>query len=988
MRSPAKSTILSVLLAAAALACARPATARIHEGDPEYKDLLGVEEQFHVGPYAPKAGTTGATSAQDVPDIFGPGAVLTVGNVFMKCTNYGFDGNPFTNLSSDPSGQWPGASGIEYMNLIGIAVGAVNPLATDPTAMRRVSYLTEWRPPTLDPEDRMYRSYDGIVNGQRYVNDDGDFDPVTGDPRIDEDFLDGRDNDGDGKIDEDFGAIGQQMYTCVMSDNTPQAINASATERHVPLGIECRKSDWAYSIPGYTDFNVIEYDIYNRSGHTLDSVVFGIRSDLDCGPIAQANYWTDDYNLPQYPHGDFIIKTRPSDLRRQDGRIHEDGSLNDDPHLPVPDVDADSALCPRYKLRIIGWSTVDDNGDDGKTPGIGTVQLINFTLDPLGATGPSRFGLHSFRSFPSGTPYASGGNPTIDQQRYELMTSTDVGITNVDPATGFVLPTYTTGDQKGDYSDWASVGPWLQWPDGGHIQVTIAFGVQPGTLGSASRYASDYEAAVDPSADGVPEGSPKGLALISKYKSLENALAAQLAYDGQDEIHAWPWLTDFHGRETGVIAPRGQTLYLAAPCSRDNDTRTVTEHKRVWFDFDCDYCTGGYSPAHGGLFHRNWVAESPPPSPNTNLALNYNYSDNPDRKFVPAGDHQVTLAWDNLSETTADPKSSQFDFRGYKVWKVSNWQRPVGSGGPFEDDWTLLADYRLFDAHDDNGVSKCPPESVAAGVCTDTTQVLYPYIYVPSTGEHKRLVLHRGDLWNEQTGEVLHPDTTLLCQNYPDCKADQGYPLGQISGAKVTHIRYPVGRYHIVDRQVKNGFLYFYSVTAYDSTGRGASLSMLNSRRTAVEAEGVVPQSAATTGSKAGEGVWVVPNPYRGVRQLNQRPSAWDLTPNASDPTGTHIDFFGLPTGEWAIEIFTVSGDLVQTLRSTDAVNESIRPVVTDPNGVKRPGYNRQEDNPNDGQARWNLISRNGQDVVSGVYLFTVEVGGQVKHRGKFVIIR
>jgi len=29
-----------------------------------------------------------------------------------------------------------------------------------------------------------------------------------------------------------------------------------------------------------------------------------------------------------------------------------------------------------------------------------------------------------------------------------------------------------------------------------------------------------------------------------------------------------------------------------------------------------------------------------------------------------------------------------------------------------------------------------------------------------------------------------------------------------------------------------------------------------------------------------------------------------------------------------------------------------------------------------------------GQDVVSGIYLFTVELGGSVKHRGKFVIIR
>src|SRR5437667_2458318 len=114
-----------------------------------------------------------------IPDIYGPGAVLTVGNVVMKVTNYGLIGNPFTNISSDPSGQWPGASGIEYLDFILLALGGVNPTATDPTAVRRVSYLPEWWPPSSDPEDRMYRAYDGTINGNRLVNDDGAYDPIT-----------------------------------------------------------------------------------------------------------------------------------------------------------------------------------------------------------------------------------------------------------------------------------------------------------------------------------------------------------------------------------------------------------------------------------------------------------------------------------------------------------------------------------------------------------------------------------------------------------------------------------------------------------------------------------------------------------------------------------------------------------------------------------------------------------------------------------------
>jgi len=130
-----------------------------------------------------------------------------------------------------------------------------------------------------------------------------------------------------------------------------------------------------------------------------------------------------------------------------------------------------------------------------------------------------------------------------------------------------------------------------------------------------------------------------------------------------------------------------------------------------------------------------------------------------------------------------------------------------------------------------------------------------------------------------------------------------------------------------------------------------------------------------------------VPNPYRGFRNIASRPSAWDLTPNATDPTGTHIDFMGLPSSTWTIRIYTVSGDLVAELHSDDPVNDSVRSTVSDEAGNLHPGFNRQQDNPNDGQARWNLISRNGQDIVSGIYVFVVD-SSQGQQRGKFVVVR
>ena len=66
-----------------------------------------------------------------------------------------------------------------------------------------------------------------------------------------------------------------------------------------------------------------------------------------------------------------------------------------------------------------------------------------------------------------------------------------------------------------------------------------------------------------------------------------------------------------------------------------------------------------------------------------------------------------------------------------------------------------------------------------------------------------------------------------------------------------------------------------------------------------------------------------------------------------------------MPPGEWTLRIFTISGDLVQTIRYDD-VQVNGKP---------------QQETASDGQATWNLISRNGQDVMSGIYMFSVECG-------------
>ncbi len=122
----------------------------------------------------------------------------------------------------------------------------------------------------------------------------------------------------------------------------------------------------------------------------------------------------------------------------------------------------------------------------------------------------------------------------------------------------------------------------------------------------------------------------------------------------------------------------------------------------------------------------------------------------------------------------------------------------------------------------------------------------------------------------------------------------------------------------------------------------------------------VVPQSSAQAAEDfRSEEVYVVPNP---VTKANTAP--WKLDPNNADPSGDKCEFRNLPRCRNTVRIYTVSGDLVQTL-------------YHDGSGGA-------------GALAWDLMSRNGQSVTSGVYIFAVESedGRFPKTTGKFVVIR
>jgi hypothetical protein len=81
-----------------------------------------------------------------------------------------------------------------------------------------------------------------------------------------------------------------------------------------------------------------------------------------------------------------------------------------------------------------------------------------------------------------------------------------------------------------------------------------------------------------------------------------------------------------------------------------------------------------------------------------------------------------------------------------------------------------------------------------------------------------------------------------------------------------------------------------------------------------------------------------------------------------------------LPRTKGTIRVFSLAGDLVQQLPFQGSAPEDLQ-------------YGRDPVAAGSGSVSWNLISRNGQRIVSGIYLYSVEsdLGRDV---GRFVIIR
>ena len=160
-----------------------------------------------------------------------------------------------------------------------------------------------------------------------------------------------------------------------------------------------------------------------------------------------------------------------------------------------------------------------------------------------------------------------------------------------------------------------------------------------------------------------------------------------------------------------------------------------------------------------------------------------------------------------------------------------------------------------------------------------------------------------------------------------------------------------------VDPTAKPGFPYYYAVTAFDwDEEKLISLESAkdNYLKTSDGAPSPVNMITASTSDGWKDSVRVVPNPFLGSAR-------WSATEVVQK-----VEFQNLPSS-CRIDIYTLSGDWVQTIEHRSGVNDQ---------GI------------GSGTENWDLLTRNGQRVVSGVYIFKITTPDGDYMMDKLMVLR
>lgn len=739
---------------------------------------------------------------------------------------------------------------------------------------------------------------------------------------------------------EYVGAVSEQDFIAVYTDTYTSGVSGLANDffgrPHIPLNIEVTQRSFAWSYPYADDFVLFDYSIRNIGRQRLTKVYMGIYVDADVGP------------------GGDLLSSTPGDFGAG-------GEFADDicgfretniETLRVGNTDVE------YLDTVnIAW-IADVSGDLDKTgqvavPAVTATRIVRTPSDELDVSfnwwigngdaardfGPQA--IASFRNYTTG----GTGTPEGDVNKYHVLRNKEFDYDQVftarippnDPV--WLTPPQSLAQDFSNGFDTRyllSFGPFTIDP-GQTLPISFAYV-------AGDNFHTDAQNAKRNLSDAYnPEVYYEGL----NFDDLAtNSRWASWVYDnpGVD--------TDSDGYAGNFLEVCGDSIGVSIDTLRDSNNVIIRIDTTTIYQNGCDtaYYSGDGVPDFRGA--------SPPPAP--------------DIWLIPeVGKIRVRFNG-RRSETTRDVFSRDLDFEGYKVYLARDDR---------EASYTLVASY------DRENYNKLIYEYATrefklldVPYSLDSLQILYgggdttwnPEIFTrsnPYRGAGDSAFAFEPQGFNQSRFGVDTPIRKtynnwedLYPEDYGISSPDSVPDSLQFLVTEDGYFKYY--EYEIVIENLLPTVPWYVNVTTSDYGSPASGLPSLETSKT-VNAKNTYALESSQIVAEQGLKAYVWPNPYRSDGSYLTQGFEGRFSQFASPipDRERRIHFANLPP-KCTIKIFTLDGDLVRQ------IDHDMNPG--DPNAV---------------HAEWDLITRNTQMVVSGIYYWTVEEPNGETQIGKLVII-
>ncbi|MDF1545976.1 MAG: hypothetical protein P1R58_12860 [bacterium] len=401
------------------------------------------------------------------------------------------------------------------------------------------------------------------------------------------------------------------------------------------------------------------------------------------------------------------------------------------------------------------------------------------------------------------------------------------------------------------------------------------------------------------------------------------------------------WIYDNPGFDTDGDGYRGKYRVCVHDSILDGNEWIATKADTQWYEGDGIPDWRAATPPHPPPF---WVT---PVSNGLHIRFNGAATENERDALTQIKDfegYNVWIARDDRKESYSLVAS--YDIKNYDKYR---WSEQVGSNGEFVlDDLPMtLEQIRCLYA---SGPEPC--HNAAFNPHNYTGSSPYHHPSFPESTFYFTSHHYNAGLGKENGISKIYPKATLPPPG-ADTTDDRYY-------TKEGYLKYY--EYEFTIENLLPTVDYYVSVSAFDFGSPKQGLQPLESDKTE-NAVNTFPLSSDDQVGSASLMAYVYPNPYRidsDYRDRGYEGRTQQMLPNDKVRS---VHFANLPARCW-IRIYSIDGDLIRELR-----------------------HERDDHDPNRLHDRWDLINRNRQIVVSGLYYWVVESDDGDTQMGKLAII-